>query len=148
MMKYFSKTCCSNVANDGQFVPCNEPASYWYFHNDGACSFCKDHNCVCGERVYPPLEKLVLNFVTNSCDCVDVNIPFEYSSKESAIADLNVEIEKTKERIAKAQEGGQFHVNHFHWLSENFILSDLYFDGKYTYEIKTLDEWFEGNKIS
>ena len=50
-----SLTCCKNVGGTGPFKACGAPPTYWYVHNgnleEGICSFCDQHNYVCGKRV-------------------------------------------------------------------------------------------------
>ena len=49
------KTCCRVVGmNDKGLAFCSAPALYWYQHNEDICSYCEEHNYVCGEQILRP----------------------------------------------------------------------------------------------
>ena len=53
------KYCCKNVGGDGPFKPCGAFATHWYTHSGNAeeiCSFCDEHNYVCGIPINDPGE--------------------------------------------------------------------------------------------
>lgn len=40
----FSSKC---IARYG--ITCDKPATHWYLHNNDICSYCDEHNYICGE---------------------------------------------------------------------------------------------------
>jgi hypothetical protein len=42
--------CCKNVGFDG-FVACGRPATKFYRHGDSICSYCDEHDYVCGQSL-------------------------------------------------------------------------------------------------
>lgn len=53
-MKYkLPKTCCSVTGKDqnDNIIFCDELAKHWYIHNNDICSYCEEHNYVCGEEI-------------------------------------------------------------------------------------------------
>lgn len=44
-------TCCMVIkhGNDGKLVFCDKLAESFYKHNGDVCSYCKEHDYVCGE---------------------------------------------------------------------------------------------------
>jgi hypothetical protein len=54
------KTCCKAIYDSGTKYPCpcDKPATRWYLHNEDICSFCEEHNYVCG---IPIAEGAVMN---------------------------------------------------------------------------------------
>lgn len=47
------RQCCMNVARGGPFKSCNKRASHWYEHNADTCSYCDEHDYVCGAAITP-----------------------------------------------------------------------------------------------
>ena len=49
----FPTTCCSNISGPDyeDFQPCDESACHFYLHNEDICSYCEEHNYVCGEQL-------------------------------------------------------------------------------------------------
>lgn len=59
----FPRHCCKNVATGkgdrkqsfrSEAEPiksCDKLAKYWYLHNDDICSYCVEHNYVCGYKL-------------------------------------------------------------------------------------------------
>lgn len=43
--------CCKNVATNGPFKSCEKVATHWYLHNGDVCSYCDEHDYVCGEPI-------------------------------------------------------------------------------------------------
>jgi len=51
----FPTTCCKNVG--GHYEICDEVACHFYLHNEDVCSYCEEHNYVCGEELNKELYK-------------------------------------------------------------------------------------------
>lgn len=47
--------CCKNVGAE-VFRSCDKPAVFFYRHGDSICSYCEEHNYVCGQRLDQPPE--------------------------------------------------------------------------------------------
>lgn len=44
-------TCCKNISNNDKLKLCDQPAKFWYHHNDDICSYCEIHKYECGEPI-------------------------------------------------------------------------------------------------
>ncbi len=49
MIKFIE--CCSNIGGRGPVKWCDKPAKYFYLHNGSVCTYCTNHNYVCGEKL-------------------------------------------------------------------------------------------------
>ena len=52
MTDNFPRKCCKNVGLDG-YKACGKPAWSWYWHGVDLCSYCEEHDYVCGTQVVP-----------------------------------------------------------------------------------------------